>query len=348
MKALRFYGPGEYDLREIPKPRPKCGEILLKIRAAAICGSDVRMIKNGYRDVSKDNPRTYGHEIAGVIEETGNGVPREYQPGDAVAVAPNFGCGVCDMCVSGNTHLCPEYRAFGINMDGGFAEYVVIPEDAVRQGNVTKIDTNKMTFSEAAVVEPLSCVYNGFEKLAVKPNDSVLVIGSGPIGIMHAMLAKMGGASKIIVNDLNQERLKTVASFDPYFITYCGDDLKGFVMEQTGGRGVDACVTACPAPSAQAASLELLAINGRVNFFGGLPAGRDRVELFTNLIHYRQLTVTGSARSSIRQYRTCMRLVEQGVLDIKKIITNEYPLEKYGEAIAAASRGDGIKHVFTF
>ena len=349
MKALRFYGPGEFDLKEIDVPSYGDGDILLKVKAAAICGSDIRMIYNGYKGVSRETPRTYGHEIAGVIEACGKNVTKEYRPGDAVAVAPNMGCGVCDMCVSGNTHLCAEYKAFGINMDGGFAEYVVVPEIAVRQGNLVKISVNeKFSFSKAAIVEPLSCVFNGFEKLNISPNDSVLIIGSGPIGIMHAMLARMAGASKIIVNDLSESRLKTVAEFDPFFVTYCGDDLKGFVKDQTGGRGVDVCITACPAPSAQAMSLELMAMNGRINFFGGLPAGKDRVELLTNLIHYKQLVVTGSARASLRQYRTCMRLVESGVLDIDRIVTAEYPLEKYEEAISNARQGIGLKNVFVF
>ena len=349
MKALRFYGPGEFDLREIDVPAYGEGDILLKVKAAAICGSDIRMIYNGYKGVSRETPRTYGHEIAGVIEACGKNVTKEYQPGDAVAVAPNMGCGVCDMCVSGNTHLCSEYRAFGINMDGGFAEYVTVPEIAVRQGNLVKIDVSeKFSFSKAAIVEPLSCVFNGFEKLNIRPNDTVLIIGSGPIGIMHAMLARMAGASKIIINDLSEDRLKIVAGFDPFFITYCGDDLKGFIMDQTKGKGVDACITACPAPSAQAMSLELLAMNGRVNFFGGLPAGKDRVELLTNLIHYKQLVVTGSARASLRQYRICMRLVETGVLDIDRIISAEYPIEEYEEAISNARKGIGLKNVFVF
>ena len=350
MKALLFYGPGEYELKEVPKPTPGQGDILLRVKAAAICGSDIRMIFNGYRGVSHETPRIYGHEIAGIVEEVGSDVADAgYRPGDAVAVAPNMGCGVCDMCVSGNTHLCPEYKAFGINMDGGFAEYVVVPEIAVRQGNLVKIAIDEnMSFAKAAAVEPLSCVYNGFEKLNLRPNDTVLIIGSGPIGIMHAMLAKMAGASKVIVNDLNAERLRTVAEFDPFFKTYHGEDLKGYIMEQTNGKGVDVCITACPAPSAQASSLELLAMNGRVNFFGGLPAGKDRVELTTNLIHYKQLVVTGSARASLQQYRTCMRLVESGVLNIDGILSAEYPIEDYEKAITAARNGEKLKHIFVF
>ena len=119
-------------------------------------------------------------------------------------------------------------------------------------------------------------------------------------------------------------------------------------MEQTNGKGVDVCITACPAPSAQASSLELLTMNGRVNFFGGLPAGKDRVELTTNLIHYKQLVVTGSARASLQQYRTCMRLVESGVLNIDGILSAEYPIEDYEKAITAARNGEKLKHIFVF
>ena len=116
MKPLRFYGKNDYKLEEIEKPSIRQDEILLKVKAAAVCGSDIRMIQNGYAGVTKETPRTYGHEIAGIIEAVGEQVTG-YHIGMSVAVAPNMGCGICDECVAGNTHLCREYKAFGINMD---------------------------------------------------------------------------------------------------------------------------------------------------------------------------------------------------------------------------------------
>lgn len=348
MKALQFYGKNEYSLNEIPIPQIGDGELLLKVKAAAVCGSDLRMIQNGYKDVSRENPRIYGHEIAGTIEEAGKAV-KGYQPGMDVAIAPNMGCGICDACVSGNTHLCSEYRAFGINMDGGFAEYMVIPEAAVLQGNVARVEiSEEMTFAKAAILEPLSCVYNGFEQAAIGPCDTVLIIGAGPIGIMHGMLAKMAGAAKVMITDLNENRINICREFDSFFKTYAGDDLKAFVMEETGGKGVSVCITACPSPQAQEQALELLAMNGRVNFFGGLPAGKSRITVDTNQIHYKQLILTGSCRASLTQYRKCMKLVEAGVLDINQIVSATYRLEEYETAFEAAREGRNLKNIFVF
>lgn len=348
MKALQFYGINDYALKDIPVPVIGKDEILLKVKAAAICGSDLRMIQNGYKDVSHENPRIYGHEIAGIIEETGEDVTG-YKKGMTVAIAPNMGCGVCDACVSGNTHLCREYRAFGINMDGGFAEYMVIPKAAIIQGNIVPITIDEhMTFEKAAVLEPLSCVYNGFEQVGIRPCDTVLVIGAGPIGIMHAMLAKMTGAAKVIITDLNEARVKICQEFDPFFMTYVGDDLQKFVMEQTNGEGVSVCITACPSPQAQAQALDLLAMNGRVNFFGGLPAGKSKVTIDTNQVHYKQLVLTGSCRASLTQYRKCLKLVQNGVLNIDKLVSATYPLEDYEKAIQAAKEGKNLKNIFVF
>ena len=187
-----MYGVDDIRLEEIPVPVPQAGEILLKVKAAAVCGTDVRMIKNGAAGIDENHPRILGHEIAGIIEKTGDGVTG-YEKGMRVSVAPNMGCGICDMCVSGNSHLCPDYKALGINLDGGFAEYCIIPAQAVKSGNVCILEEG-VTFDDGAVNEPLSCVCNGFERADIRPGDRVLVIGAGPIGIMHCALALMAGA----------------------------------------------------------------------------------------------------------------------------------------------------------
>ena len=328
-------------LQEREIPHAQAGEMILKVRSAAICGTDVRMW-NG----AVERPLVLGHEVAGDIHELGEGV-KGYSVGQKVSVAPNYGCGICDFCVSGKTHLCPDYRALGINMDGGFEEYVRIPADLVRQGNVCPLGP-AISYAEAAAVEPLSCAFNGFEAYGVHPGDAVLTIGSGPIGCMHAMLAQMAGASLVIMNDLSAERLDYCGKTIGGIITYCGDDLKGFVMEKTRGRGADVCVTACPSPAAQAACFDYMAMFGRVCFFGGLPKGREKVELNTNAIHYKHLMVTGTSRSSLSQYRKCLQLVESGVLPMNKLITNHFSLEQIGEAFEFVSKAGGLKSVIDF
>lgn len=343
MKASVLVAPKTLitETREIP--RVSTGEMILKVRSVAICGTDVRMWSSG---VTNHDSLVLGHEVAGDIYELGEGV-KGYSIGEKVAVAPNYGCGICDFCVSGKTHLCPTYRALGINIDGGFAEYMLIPADMVRQGNVCKLGS-AITYAEAAAVEPLSCAYNGYESYGVHPGDHVLIIGSGPIGCMHAMLAMMAGAALVVMNDLSAERLAYCSSILDGITTYCGDDLKSFVMEKTNGMGMDVCVVACPSPAAQAACLDYMAMFGRVCFFGGLPKGSEKVELNTNTIHYKHLMVSGTSRSSLSQYRKCLQLVESGILPMGKLITNHFTLDQIDEAFIFVSGAGGLKSVINF
>jgi Threonine dehydrogenase and related Zn-dependent dehydrogenases len=346
MLAAKLYGVNDVRVTECEIPSITDDEILLKTGAAAICGSDLRMIGNGYQGVDGQHPLTLGHEIAGIIERVGKNV-KEYQPGMRVSLAPNMGCGVCEYCVSGNTHLCPEYQAFGINVDGGFAEYVRVPASAVTQGNILVLD-EKIPFEVAAVFEPMSCVLNGQQRVQIHLNDTVLIIGAGPIGIMHALLAKASGASKIFIRDLSRERMEQCVRIDPDMIPIDRDDLTAAVRELTNGRGLDVCIVACPSGAAQADSPELMAMNGRILFFGGLPAGKDRVTLQTNLIHYRQLGIFGSARANVSQYRDVAKMVSSGRLDLAKVVSKTFGLRDFPDAVQYAKSAQGLKTVLTF
>ena len=200
-----------------------------------------------YAGVDREHPLTLGHEVSGIIHTVGKNV-KGYHPGQHVAIAPNFGCGVCDYCVQGDTHLCADYQAFGINMDGGFAEFMRVDARMIAQGNVMILpDTFPM--DEASVLEPFSCVLNGQERIHVRLNDTVLIIGAGPIGVMHAMLAKALGASKVMIRDHSAARMDFCKQIDPWFITVPGSDLKAEVMRETNGRGVDVCITGMPFPA---------------------------------------------------------------------------------------------------
>ena len=345
MKAAMFYGKDDMRIQEIPIPQINDREVLLKVKSAAICGTDIRMFKNGANGVDADHPLVLGHEVSGVIAKVGDKV-HAYKEGMRVAVAPNMGCGFCDFCVSGNTHLCNEYKALGINLDGGFAEYVRIPETAIQQGNITVL-TDNVSFDEAAINEPLSCVYNGFMHYDVNPGDTVLIIGGGPIGIMHAKLAKMAGAARVMIYDLSLERLEACKKVDESFIII-SEKLKENVFGITHGYGLDVCVTACPAPQAQSEALELMATEGRVCFFGGLPKDREIVPINTNLIHYKQLKLTGSARASLSQYRKTLDFISSGILSVKELVSGRFSLDEIAEALELAANAKGIKSIITF
>jgi L-iditol 2-dehydrogenase len=346
MLAARLYGPMDLRVEEVPRPVINDDEILLKIECAAICGTDVRMYKNGYPGVDQDHPRTLGHEFGGTIEEIGKNV-KGFSPGMRVALAPNIGCGICDRCVRGDVHLCEHYQAFGVTMDGAFAEYVKVPANAIRQGNLTVIPEG-VDAEEVAINEPLSCAYNGFLKCNIRPGDSVLIVGAGPIGIMHAKLALMAGAAKVFMNDLSQERLEESRAIEPRIISYHGDDLKGFIMAQTGGNGLNVAITACPAPAVQAAMIDLMDIGGRVLFFGGLPKGKEIVPLNTNMIHYKELIVTGSTRANNEHFRKTLGFIADGILDVKNLVTARFSIKEMDKAMDNAIQAKGLKNIITF
>jgi hypothetical protein len=196
---------------------------------------------------------------------------------------------------------------------------VLVPAIAVAQGNVIELENN-VSFDEAAVNEPLSCVYNGFTHYGVNTGDFVLIIGAGPIGLLHAKLAKMAGAAMVMITDLSAERLEVCRRVDGSFVTVENGALKETVLSLTKGRGLDVCVTACPSPAAQAETLELMAMGGRVCFFGGLAKEKEIVPINTNLIHYKQLVVTGSTRASISQYRRTLGFISSGRLSVKELM----------------------------
>lgn len=342
MLAARMYGKMDIRLEEIPIPEIGTGEILLRVKAAAICGTDVRMYRNGAKGIDENHPLIIGHELSGVIEKAGTGV-YGYREGQRVAVAPNMGCGVCDTCVRGDGHLCNGYQALGINLDGGFAEYMRIPEQAVRGGNVTLLENN-VSFQEAAINEALSCVYNGFEHCNIRPGDTVLVVGAGPIGLMHGMMAVMAGAGMVIFSDLSQERLEECRRINPAF-QVVRDHVEEYIEEKTKGRGVDVCITACPSGAAQSMALRVAAVGGRVLFFGGVPSDKQEVVLNTNLIHYKQLLVTGTTRASLEQYRRTLQFISTGVLDVKQLITSEISLHDFHKGMELAASASGLKNV---
>jgi L-iditol 2-dehydrogenase len=346
MRAARLHGKEDLRVEDVRLPEVREGEVLLAVKASAICGTDIRMYRNGHKNASAAHPLVLGHEIAGVVEKVGPGVTG-YHEGMRVAVAPNMGCGVCDRCVSGNTQLCDAFQAFGINIDGGFAERLLVPAAAVRQGNLSEMPPG-VDFPAAAVVEPLSCVYNAFQRCAIGPGDTVLVMGSGPIGLMHARLAAMGGAAKVFMNDINAERLAWCAGLEKAVIPIESPVLAERLRDETRGRGVDVVITANPAPESQVAALELAGLNGRVMFFGGLPEGKNKVALDTNLVHYKQISITGTTRQSLAQYRRTLELVGAGLVSLEGIISRTWTIEETRAAFDEVLKGRGLKQVVAF
>ncbi|MDD4849140.1 MAG: alcohol dehydrogenase catalytic domain-containing protein [Gemmiger sp.] len=343
MLAAKLFGPGDVRVVECDVPAITSDEMLLRVEAAAICGTDLRMVANGWKGVDERHPLTLGHEVSGTIVQVGQNV-QGYAPGMRVAVAPNMGCGICDACVRGDTHLCTQYQAFGINRDGGFAEYLCVPGAAIAQGNVMVLGT-ETPFATAALFEPMSCVLNGQQRAGVRLNDTVLVIGAGPIGVMHALLAQASGAARVLISDLSAARRQQCLALVPGAAALPGNNLLEEVMQETKGRGVDVCITACPSAAAQAQAPSLMAMNGRILYFGGLPTGRDEVCLATNFIHYRQLSICGSTRANVAQFRAVAKMEAAGNLKLGALVSKCFALADFSTALAYASSAAGLKTV---
>jgi threonine dehydrogenase-like Zn-dependent dehydrogenase len=262
-----------------------------------------------------------------------------------VFIAPNIGCGRCCQCLQGFYHLCNDYEAIGLPLDGGFAEYVKIPERAVEQGAILEIP-EALSYEEAAITEPMACVYNGFKRCPVEPGDTVLIFGAGPVGIMHIMMTKLAGASRIIVAEISDERLRKAESFGvDVLINPQTEDLEKRVFEETDGKGANLIITACPSAEVQKIAPLLASLHGKINFFGGLPKGKDNINLNTNLIHYKELVITGSHGSNTYHCKMALDLQASGKINLKQLITNKFPLSQIKQAFETALTGQGLKTI---
>ena len=319
MKAAYYYGVGDIRYEEVPEPEIRNREILLKVHAAALCGTDLRIYKNGHFKIAPGEKRALCHEFAGEIAATGPEI-KGYRVGQRVSVVPNVGCGHCPMCLQGLNSLCPDYEAFGISYDGGLAEYVRVPQAAVEHGNLVDIPET-LSYEEAALIEPFSCTVHSRDMLKTKPGDTVVIIGAGPIGACHVMISRLAGASKIIAADISGPRLEEIRAFGADVTVNSAEEvLKEAVLKETDGFGADVVITACSVPEMQALALELAAPRGRINLFGGLPKGKEIVPLYTNHIHYKELHVLATTGCNYADYRAGMRIAASRKVPLKDLI----------------------------
>ena len=332
MDALVYRGPQALELERRPTPEPGPGEVLVRVEACGICGTDLRIAAGAHRAYPEGTIRVPGHEIAGVVEAVGNGAA--IAPGDRVFVAPNVGCGTCDQCRAGRVNLCRTPQALGITRDGALATHLLAASDVVAQGNLLPVPSDADP-AAIAVVEPLACVLRGQRPCRIGEGDRVLVIGAGPIGLLHLLAARARGPAEIVVSEPSAPRREQAAQR--------GAD-RVVAPEELDGA-FDVVIVAAPAAPAQVAALELAAPGGRVNFFAGLPRDGSRVELDTNLIHYKELLVTGTTACTTEDCREALDLVLSGAVETGRLVTARRPLADAADAFAAARSGDQLKVV---
>jgi L-iditol 2-dehydrogenase len=342
MLAAVYYGPD--DLRVESRPVPTIGpdEALLKVSQAGICGTDLRIVHGGHRMYPAGTVRVPGHEVIGEIVEVGSHV-RGLTVGAQVIIAPNWGCGHCRQCINGHNNRCANYGAIGITEDGAFSEYMRIPAAAILQGNLIPLDPGADP-ALAVLVEPLACVVRGQSALHITPDDVVLVMGAGPIGILHVLLARLHGARRIIVSERHADRLdKAGAAGADRLVNITTDDLTAIVAAETHGEGADVIITAAPSATAEETAVQLAAIGGRINFFGGLPKDRPSITMDANRVHYKEVIVTGTTGCSTSDCWRAAAIVSSGRLNLAQVITGRFPLQQAREAFAVAGSGTALK-----
>jgi len=282
--------------------------------------------------------------MVGTVVKTGTGVTGVVE-GQRMFVAPNMGCGHCRECISGNNNLCANYDAIGITLDGAFAEYIRIPSAAVLQGNLMPI-VDSVDAAVAALVEPFACVLRGQKPLRVGAGDVVLVMGAGPIGIMHTKLARLQGAARVVVSEPNPDRARQATRMGAdRVVNPLEEDLETALREETQGRGADVVIVAAPVHQAQEQALLLAGLGGRINFFGGLPKDRPSIQFDSNLVHYKELLVTATTACSTHDCLRAAEIVNSGRIDLSDLVSARFPLADALAAFAAAEDRQSLKVV---
>ena len=342
MKAAVLESLDRIAVREVPDPTlPDEESLLLKVHACAVCGSDIRILHHGNPRVTP--PQIIGHEIAGEVIAVGSRVTR-FKVGDRVATGADVPCGECRWCREGLGNNCAINYAIGYQFPGGFAERMPLNGTTVRYGAVHHIPDG-LSYDEATLAEPLACCINGLELCNITLGDVVVVIGAGPAGCMMMRLARSFGAMRVLGVQRSRARVDVAYRLGGADQVICTQDVDpvAAVLEATGGEGADVVITANSSVETHAQALQMVCNRGRINFFGGLPKGSPPIELDSNLVHYKELMVTGSHGSVPRQHRLALELLAAGVIQGKEYISHTFPLERIGEALAVAEGHAGMK-----
>ena len=321
MRVAMYYSNRDVRMEEIPTPQIGPGEILMRVEASGICGTD---LLEWYR--LHKAPLVLGHEVAGVIAASGEGV-EHYKVGDRICAAHHVPCNTCHYCLSGHHTVCDTLRQ--TNFDpGGFAEYLRLPGINVEQGIFSLPD--EVSFEEATFVEPLACVLRGQKLANLQPRQSVLVIGSGVAGLLHIQLARNSGVDYIMATDIVDYRLEAARKFGADVTVHANEYIPGCIRQTTGGRLADLVVICSGAESAINQALESVERGGTVLFFAPTEPGISIPISVNDLFWRNEITLTSSYGGSPADYAVALELIRAGKIRIREMITHRMGLAEIG------------------
>ena len=325
MKAAMLYGVKDLRIEDVEIPKVGLGEVLVKVKAATTCGTDLKIFRRGYVEKVIKLPTVFGHEWAGEVVEVGEGLewPKK---GMRIRAGNSAPCLHCTMCQKGKYNLCENM----IWLWGAYAEYIKVPARMVLV-NMQEIPQH-VSYEEAAITEPLACVLHGAEEANIKPGDTVTIIGAGPIGLLHLLTAKKFGAGRVISIDLVEDRLNFAERLGADETVNAGkEDVVERVRELTGGYGSDVVIEAIGLPSTWEQALKLVRKGGTVLEFGGCPPGTE-IKVNTEKLHYGELTVRGAFHATPLHFRKALNLIASRTIDVRPLITRKMKLENIREA----------------
>ena len=351
MRAAIWDGPGAMSVGTVPDAVCPDDGALLRVTACGICGTDVRAFFNGDRRISP--PWVLGHEISGELIEIGPEAAREVgqmglQLGDHVHCISTLWCGACRMCRSGNEHLCVRHELMGFDYQGAYAELVAIPQIALK--NLFAIPDG-LSDAEATFADPLSDAICGHKDIGVGLDDTVAVIGAGPVGTAHAAISRLEGAGRVLLLEAASDRLELAREI-------LGDERMGYVdvsnkdgtvavRQATDEIGADVVIVACSSGEAQEQAMDMAAPRGRVLFFGGLPKGTTHIRFPSNVLHYGEVQVHGSYASRHRDQVHALDMLADDVGGLRRVISDVVDLDGAPEAFGRIRSGGVLKIVVT-
>lgn len=334
MRALRFYEPGKVAVVEAETPHAGPGEVVLRVHATGLCNSDVRVYLGEKKAAAGVIP---GHELSGEVAEVGAGATA--REGDVVSLCPILCCGTCSFCRDGFRNRCPSRRTLGYDLDGGIAEFVRVPAPLVAMGHLLPVEAG-LPAHLRALLEPLACVLNSIESLGVRAGSPFAIVGGGPMGLMHLVVAKRYGAGPILVVEPDARRREVALTLGADAVA-TPEDAPALGRDLARGEGFPAVAMAVGLANAMPTALALVRRLGSINLFAGFPPG-SKHELDLNQVHYDEVRIFGTQNAPFHLYARAATLLPM-LPDLDRVVTNRYRLEEAATAYAARLGHEGLK-----
>ncbi|MCR2045351.1 alcohol dehydrogenase catalytic domain-containing protein [Anaerosalibacter massiliensis] len=336
MRASVFYGPGRVNVDEIEEPVLEEGDIKIKVELCGVCGSDIKTFVRGTPYTKP--PAVLGHEVVGTVIESRS---YKWKKGDRVAVAHYIPCGVCPRCLEGKGTICPEIFERKIE-PGGFVEKMRIPRDLAERATF-KLDDDT-SWKQAVLSEPLACCIHAAKQLSISPNSKVLIIGDGPMGLLHTQVVKAFGAKEVILSGMTSHRLERAKKLADYVINAQKKDIVSKVKEITNGEGPSHIIVAVPSIEAAQQALEMICLGGEILLFGGFSKNQE-LPVDPNGIHYDEVKLLGSVGSLPEDFYLALTLLSSRKIGSDLFITHRYSLDNVSKALELGTKQTGIKAV---